>query len=237
MKLVVIAVAALAISALAFTLSASVGLGGSLLLVPGMALLFGAKKGVALAALLLACNNVGKVIVYRRHIPFEPALGVILLTTLGVLLGAGLLVSQPEAVITIAVIVGIVSTLVTERLQLTRVRRGSAPILSFVAGAFSGFTGTSGPLKGLALRNLDLDRQRFVGAASAVSLAADATKVAVFTQAELLLQDDLWLLLGAIPLIVVSVLIGRRINVEVGERGYTVLFWLVMSGYSVRLIL
>ena len=46
--------------AVSFTVSASAGLGGSLVLVPILALVLGTKEGVALAALLLAANNVVK---------------------------------------------------------------------------------------------------------------------------------------------------------------------------------
>ena len=58
--------AALIAAAAAFTLSASAGLGGSLILVPALSLLLGAKQGVALAALMLAANNVFKVALYWR---------------------------------------------------------------------------------------------------------------------------------------------------------------------------
>ena len=43
---------------LSFALSASAGLGGSLILVPALVLILGAREGMALAALLLAGNNV-----------------------------------------------------------------------------------------------------------------------------------------------------------------------------------
>ena len=52
-------------------LSASAGLGGSLILVPSIAMFFGTKQGIALASLLLACNNIFKVIAYHRTIPVE----------------------------------------------------------------------------------------------------------------------------------------------------------------------
>ncbi|HAS77070.1 MAG TPA: sulfite exporter TauE/SafE family protein, partial [Marinobacter adhaerens] len=51
---------ALAIPA-SFIVSAAAGLGGSLILVPAMMMAIGTKEGIAVAALLLACNNVAKV--------------------------------------------------------------------------------------------------------------------------------------------------------------------------------
>ena len=66
----------------AFALSASAGFGGSLILVPTLALLLGTKSGVALAALLLAANNIVKVFAYRKTLPYRKAAPVIALVAL-----------------------------------------------------------------------------------------------------------------------------------------------------------
>ena len=50
-------------AAISCTLSAAVGMGGSLILVPLAILVLGVKPGIAFAAVILAINNVGKVIV------------------------------------------------------------------------------------------------------------------------------------------------------------------------------
>jgi uncharacterized membrane protein YfcA len=222
---------------LSFLLSASAGLGGSLILVPTLALVLGTKEGVALAALLLAGNNVVKVIAYRKTLPFRKALIVIVLIALGAGIGARLLVVAPENVVTIAVIVSFVLALIAERFDLSGLRRVGGSVLAFGSGATSGFSGTSGPLKGMAIRQLYLDRAHFVGAASLVSLVGDATKAAVFTGAELLRGDSFLIALAAVPLMVLATFAGRRINKSIGERGYAWLFWLVMAGYTVRLLL
>ena len=88
----------------------------------------------------------------------------------------------------------------------------------------------------MAIRQLDLDRMHFVGAASLASLVGDVTKTAVFAEADLL-SGSAWLLtLLAVPLMIVSTYGGRRINHAIGERGYSLLFWSVMAGYTVRLV-
>ena len=141
-----------------FTVSASAGLGGSLILVPTLALILGTKEGVALAALFLALNNVVKVIAYRKTLPVRKTLLVVVLVGVGAAIGARLLVAAPEEIVTIAVIVSFAMALVAERMNLSRLRRVGAPVLAFGSGATSGFSGTSGPLKGMAIRQLDLDR-------------------------------------------------------------------------------
>jgi uncharacterized protein len=223
--------------AVSFTVSASAGLGGSLILVPILALVLGTKDGVALAALLLAANNMVKVFAYRETLPFRKALVVIVLVAAGAALGALLLVSTPERLVTGAVIVSFVIALLAERLDLARLRRLGGPVLALGSGATSGFSGSSGPLKGMAIRQLELDRTHFVGAASLTSLAGDATKATVFTEAGLLSGDSFLVALAAVPLMLVATFAGRRINRSIGERGYTSLFWGVMAGYTVRLVL
>jgi hypothetical protein len=228
---------ALLAAAVSFTVSASAGLGGSLILVPTLALILGTKEGVALAALLLAVNNVVKVFAYRETLPFRKALWVIVLVAIGAALGARLLVAAPGEIVTVAVIISFGLALVAERLDLTGLRRLGMPLLAFGSGATSGFSGTSGPLKGMAIRQLEVDRAHFVGAASLASLVGDVTKAAVFTEAELLTADSFIIALVAIPLMLVATFTGRRINRSIGEPGYTMLFWGVMAGYTARLVM
>ncbi|MEU6882914.1 sulfite exporter TauE/SafE family protein [Streptomyces sp. NPDC046712] len=220
----------------AFMLSASAGFGGSLILVPTLALVLGTKSGVALAALLLAANNVVKVFAYRRTLPYRKAAPVIVLVAAGAFLGARLLVSASERVVTIAVIISFVTAFLIESVGLTRWRRLSSPVLAFASGATSGFSGTSGPLKGIALRGLGLDRLHLVGALSMVSLIGDVTKTAIWTDASLLQGRDYLTALVCLPLMLVATFLGRRFNTRIGERGYTGLFWTVMVGYTGRLL-
>lgn len=219
-----------------FILSASAGLGGSLILVPTLALILGTKGGVALAALLLACNNVVKVVAYRRSLPYRKSAWILVAITIGAALGARLLISAPEDVVTVAVIGAFVGSMLAERLHLNLFRRTTAPVLAFASGATSGFSGTSGPLKGVAIRQLDVDRAHFVGAASLASLVGDFAKTAVFAEGELLGANEVTVALIAVPLMLAGTVAGRWINSEIGEKGYTTLFWSVMAGYSWRLV-
>jgi FtsH-binding integral membrane protein len=53
----------------------------------------------------------------------------------------------------------------------------------------------------------------------------------------LLTGESLLLVVLAAPLMLVATFSGRRINFSIGERGYTMLFWAVMGGYTLRLVL
>lgn len=222
--------------AAAFFVSAAAGLGGSLILVPALALLLGTKEGVALAALMLAANNVVKVIAYREALPVRASAGVIALTLVGTYLGARLLVAAPESLVAGAVITSFALALLGEPRRNDPRSGALAPALAFASGATSGFSGTSGPLKGVAIRSLGLDRVHTVGAAALVSIVGDATKTAVFTDAKILGPSAYRLALAAVPIMVAATYGGRRFNRAVGERGYQRLFWAVMGGYTARLV-
>ena len=229
------ALVALVLVYVSFTISASAGLGGSLLMVPTLALFLGSKEGVALAALLLASNNVMKIVAYRRTLPVHRAAVIVALIVVGAAIGSTLLVNAPEWAVTIGIVVMFVASVLAERFRLERLRAGFAPLLAFVSGASSGFSGTSGPLKGVAIRNLDLDRRHFVGAASLASFAGDATKTAIFADAELLGRTSVLTAVAAVPLMALGTWTGSSINARAGERTFAALFWTVMAGYSVRL--
>ncbi len=219
-----------------FFVSASAGLGGSLVLVPTLALVVGTKEGVALAALLLGANNLVKLAAYRATLPVAAASKLIALTVIGTFIGASLLVATPDAVVTVAVIVSFAIALIAEQRHAARRTTTVAPLLSFAAGATSGFSGTSGPLKGVAVRSLGLDRLHTVGAAALVSAFGDITKAAVFTDAEILGRSAYLLAAASIPLMLGATFLGRRFNRAIGERGYQRLFWVVMGGYTARLL-
>lgn len=221
--------------AASFAVSASAGLGGSLLLVPSLALVLGTKPGVALAALLLGANNIAKVVAYRRTLPWRAAAVVVVLVAFGAALGARLLVAAPPTVVSAAVIVSLAVALVAERADLRRLQRAGGPMLAFGSGATSGFSGTSGPLKGMAIRQLRLDRMHFVGAASLASLVGDLTKTAIFAEAQLLGTEAWTLAVLAVPLMFGATYVGFQFNRSLGERRYTALFWTVMVGYGARL--
>lgn len=219
-----------------FTLSATAGLGGSLILVPAMSLVLGPKEGIAVSALLLGSNNVLKTLAYRRTVPIVPALGILLGTLIGAFFGAALLVSAPEHVVGIVVIASFFLAFVFERRNSRSVQRVFAPILALLAGAVSGFSGTSGPMKGISIRSLGLDRLHFVGAASMVSLLNDLTKTTVFVNGGLLDRTGLLIVLAAIPLMLLGTYLGYSNTSRMSERIFAGVFWTVMMGYSARVI-
>jgi uncharacterized protein len=222
---------------IAFFVSASAGLGGSLVLIPVLTLALGAKSGISLAAILLAGNNIVKLWAYRRTLPLRASAIVTLCTLVGAAIGSRLLVILPEQLAQAIVVFSFALALLAERRELRALRASLGPSLAVMAGAMSGVSGTSGPLKGVAVRALGLDRMHTIGAAAVVSAAADLTKTAVFAEAGLLGGGELQLALLSTPLMIAATFAGRQFAMTIGEKGFARLFWIVIGGYTVRLML
>ena len=224
--------------ALAFTLSASAGLGGSLILIPVMSLMLGSKIGIAVSAVLLGCNNVFKAVAYRRTIPIRESLAIVIFTMIGTGIGSLIMIRTSEQILDISILVCFALSFLVERKHTWKgIRKGLAPLFALSAGLTSGFTGTSGPLKGMSLRSLNLNRFYFVGAASVVSMAGDLVKSTIFFQASLFDANSWRIVFFSLFIMPVAVYAGKFINEKIGERAYATLFWLVMTGYSIRLLL
>jgi uncharacterized protein len=220
-------------------LSSIAGYGGSLILVPILSVVLGPKEGVAFAALLLAWNNVFKVIAYRHTVPLAQGWPLVAITAVGAFVGAGLLVAAPEQAVYWAIAIVTVASLVVEVRGGERIRgaqrQAAAPFMALSA-VLSGFSGTSGPLKGVAIRSLRLPRLHHVGLAAVVSLVGDTVKLGIFAEAGLLTELEWPVLALALPLMPIGAWTGRAVNERIDERRFQWVFWTVVGGYTFRML-
>ena len=219
--------------------SSIAGYGGSLMLVPALGALLGPKEGVAMAALVLGWNNVFKVIAYRRTLALKEGWPLLIVTAAGVFVGARLLISAPETLILWSVVGVTVISLVIELFASERIHRAMKSVaVPLMAGAavLSGFSGTSGPLKGVSIRSLGLPRLEHVGLASCVSLLGDVLKVELFAQAELLPRIEWYLVLAVLPVMPLAAWVGRHMNERINETAFRWVFWSVVAAYSMRMM-
>jgi uncharacterized protein len=223
----------------ALFVSSIAGYGGSLILVPALAAVLGVKEGVALAALLLGWNNVFKVVAYRHTLVLRRGWPLLVVTAIGVWFGASLLIAAPDEVVIWAVVVATALSLAAELLHVDRIHRLqehlAVPVMA-ASGVLSGISGTSGPLKGIAVRSLRLPRLHHVGLASGVSLVADALKVELFAAAGVFDGIDLSVVVLAVPVMPVAAWVGRAVNERIDETAFRWIFWSVVGGYTLRML-
>lgn len=223
----------------ALFVSSIAGYGGSLILVPALGALLRVKEGVALAALLLGWNNVFEVIAYRHTLALRRGWPLLVVTAIGVWFGATLLIAAPDEVVIWAVVAATVLSLAAELVRFDRVHEVQEHLAvptMLASGVLSGVSGTSGPLKGIAVRSLRLPRLEHVGLASCVSLVADALKVELFATAGIFETIDLTVVLFAAPVMPVAAWIGRSVNRHIDETAFRWIFWSVVGGYTLRMV-
>lgn len=219
--------------------SSIAGYGGSLLLLPALGALLGPKEGIAMAAVLLGWNNVFKVVAYRKTLALREGSPLLLVTAVGVFAGTRLLISAPEAVVLWGIVLVTVGSLAIELMageRLRRARRSAAVPLMAGGALLSGFSGTSGPLKGISIRSLGLPRLEHVGLASAVSLVGDVLKVELFTQAGILPSIDWVLIAAVVPVMPLAAWVGRRVNERIDETTFRWIFWSIVGAYTLRMM-
>jgi uncharacterized membrane protein YfcA len=229
----------LSVTFVALFVSSIAGYGGSLVLVPALAAIIGPKEGVAVAALLLGWNNLFKVVAYRSTLALRQGFPLIVVTALGVWVGATLLVRSSSDTIMWAIVVMTVLSLVAEVVanpERLRMRRHVAVPAMAASSLLSGISGSSGPLKGVAIRSLNLPRLEHVGLAASVSLVGDVLKVEMFAEAGLLRELHVHTLLAALPMMPIGAWLGRAVNRRMGEDAFRWIFWTVVGGYTMRMI-
>lgn len=223
----------------ALFISSIAGYGGSLLLLPALELALGPKQGVALAALLLGWNNVFKVVAYRHTLALRAGWAMLVVTAIGVWFGARLLISAPDRFVVWAIAGVVMLSLGAEAVAgepVVRARRHAALPMLAASAVLSGASGSSGPLKGIAVRSLNLPRLEHVGLASSVSLVADALKVKLFATAGLFENLDLTVVVVLIPVMPVAAWVGLAVNRRVNETAFRWVFWAVVGGYMLRMV-
>lgn len=222
----------------ALFVSSVAGYGGSLILVPALAAILGPKQGIAMASLLLGWNNAFKLIAYRRTLALRTGWPLLVVTAMGVWFGARLLIDAPAHVAMWAIVAVTVVSLGVEVVggsAALEARRHLALPAMAASSVLSGVSGSSGPLKGVAIRSLGLPRLQHVGLASCVSFVADAFKVELFASAGLFGDVNPVTIACALPMMPVGAWVGRSINERVDERAFRWIFWTVVGGYTMRM--
>jgi uncharacterized membrane protein YfcA len=216
--------------------SSSCGLGGSLILIPALTLLFGIKESIIISSILLGLNNLVKVYFFRHHIRLRPIVWIIVFIFFGVILGAGILLRIDEKVVGIILLIHVLFSFFFQRQANHVIREKVSWAIAFLAGFFSGVAGTSGPLKGVSLKCNVFNKMEMVAAASVVSLVSDSTKAAIYLSNYEFVNFPTVIVLYSILIMPVATWLGRNLNQKLSEKAYDALFYCVLSGYLVRLI-
>ena len=214
----VVAVAAIIAGAIA----AVAGFGIGSILTPLLALHFGTKLAVAIAAVPHLIGTIWRFLSLRRHVDRTVLIRFGILSAAGGLIGAllnakansGWLTVVFAALLLFAGLTGV--TGVAERMNFGRKTAWGAGALS---GLFGGLVGNQGGIRSAALLGFDIPKESFVATATAIALVVDAARLPVYIWTEHQKMLAGWpLMLVATAGVLIGTIGGVRLLRRIPER-------------------
>jgi len=204
-------------------------------LIPAVSLLMGVKEGIVLNSLLLGINNIIKVWYYRKDVRLLDSLALLVPMALGTMIGAMLMLKLHEHVLAIFLLLNVCIAYGVQRYSSEELQQGTGVGYAALSGLCSGLSGTSGPLKGLAVKCFHKGKSHVVATASLLSLVTDALKSGIYFSAGHSWHLNVYLLIASIAMMPLATGLGQKLNKGMSAKAYDALFYTVMSGYVVRL--
>lgn len=193
------------------------GFGSSTFFVPAALFVESFHFVLALTAILHCFGNLSRIILFRKNFEwrlfFRLALPFIILTGVGAILTK---YSDPAA---LKVSLGIFLILVAPVLAfgkhaMERLPIWAGVILSGVSGFLTGFVGTGGAIRGIALTALKIEKNSFVALSSSIDVGGDLLRASIYLKNGYM---D-WSQWFYIPLLWVAAILGARAGKKVLNR-------------------
>lgn len=173
------AIAFIVLSFVTSLITATLSLGGGMMMLAALALVFPPAVVVPVHGLVQLGSNAGRALVQRRHIQWPLVLWFGLGTLLGSLLGARFAVALPEALFQAVIGIFIIVNAWAPQPRLS----GRGPLASFLGGmvisALGMVIGATGPLVANFVRGL-ADRHQIIATHAALMTWSNAAKVGAF---------------------------------------------------------
>ena len=168
-------------------IAAVAGFGIGSILTPLLALHFGTKVAVAIAAVPHAIGTAWRFISLRRHVDRAVLIRFGILSAVGGLLGALLNAKVTSGWLTIvfaALLLFAGITGVTGVAEWMRFGRKTAWGAGALSGLFGGLVGNQGGIRSAALLGFNIPKESFVATATAIALVVDAARLPVYVWTE-----------------------------------------------------
>lgn len=206
------------------------GFGSSTFFVPAALLFEPAQFVLAITGLLHCFGNLSKIALFHRHFDwrlfFTLAIPSVLCTALGALLvvhlGTGKL--RPALGLFLAVY-GVYSLLGPKR--VSRFPRWAVAALSAISGLATGFIGTGGAIRGIALHALQMPKASFVMMSASVDLGGDVLRTAIYLRNGFMSWDQ-WFYL---PLLAIAAFGGAKLGKALLHRMDQQVFERIVAGF------
>ena len=194
-------------------ISATLGFGSALILIPFSAFLLPIKKAIAIITIYFIALNLIKIVIFRKHIEWK----IIYLIWLGavpfVFIGAYLMVYAPSEMIKTILGIIILLYVINDYFKLTKKIKLSKFAIIGASGAyglFSGIIGTGDAIKAALLTHLGLTKEKFIVTMSLSAILLNIIKATIYSKYNLISQSDIPLILGLIVCALTGSYIGKN---------------------------
>jgi uncharacterized protein len=230
-----LALALIGLSLVTSLITATFSLGGGMLMIAVLALVFPPAVVVPVHGCVQLGSNGGRAIVQREHIQWELILWISLGAAVGVIAGGQFVSLLPEHLFTIAIGLFVLITTWLPQPKLV----GENRLVQFLGGAIisalSMVVGATGPLVATFIKGL-ADRRQLVATHAMLMTVQNIFKVLTFTALGFAFGAYLPLIVAMVVSGFIGTAIGSRLLVKVPERIFRIGFKIVLTIVALDLI-
>lgn len=230
-----VAIGLVGASLVASLVTATLGLGGGILMLSIMSLAFPPAILIPLHGAIQLGSNAGRAVVQRAHIQWQMVLWISLGAILGSAVGVRFAALLPENVFMVAIALFILSMTWLPRPDV----QSRGPVVSFVGGAVIAFTGmivgVTGPLVMTFIRAIG-DRQKLIATHAMLMTFQNITKIVAFVVYGFVFTKYIPLVGIMIVAGFIGTVLGSRLLLKLPEKAFRQAFRIIVTVIAVDLL-
>ncbi|MCK5802504.1 MAG: sulfite exporter TauE/SafE family protein [Lentisphaeria bacterium] len=219
--------------------------GLSMIAIPIMVMVFGARASTGVMLPLLICGDILAVSYYHRHADWKILVRMLPIAMTGVVGGFFLLRVVTNEQLTFfmgSIILGlIVVTMLRDRGVIPEERIptgiGFAVVMGLTAGVMTMMANAAGPVMAVYLLSMKLPKNRFIGTSSWFFIVLNVFKVPFSAKLNLITRDSLMFDLKVIPCILLGAVVGILIVKRLSNKKYVMWVQIAAAAGALKLIL
>lgn len=211
--------------------TAAIGIGGGLIVMPLLALVYPPREMVALTAPMFMANAVVTLWLYRKT--FGTRRGYLALPGIlaGIGIGARVLAVVPESLLRVLIGLIVLGFLVVELAWRRNQGPSGLPVwagvpLSVLSGMVSAISNIGGTIISMYLLEPGMTPALFVGTLSFLYVIMTGVKIVLFGTMGIVSWNTIWPALPSLATIILGARLGRRVNGHISASGFR---WTVVS--------
>lgn len=230
-----LALGLVALSALASLITAALSLGGGILMISVLSLIFPPATVVPVHGAIQLGSNAGRAIIQRLHIQWPIVMWMSIGAVVGAAVGGHFAAQLPENLFRLAIGLFILFMIWVPRPDI----RTRGPVESVIGGGVISFlgmiVGVTGPLVLTFIRSIP-NRMQLVGTHAMLMTVQNVTKIAAFVAYGFAFSEYVPLLAAMIASGFVGTIIGSALLVRMPERGFRLAFKIIITVLALDLL-